>query len=98
MRSLWSLYKSARSQDDDDSDLTSITNSLGTVTIEVASLTTEVATVTGYVVGSLSSRVLNVESASTTIPAAGTMEFDTTRKVVLFSDGTSMFLATGSLA
>lgn len=91
MRSLWSLYKSARSQDDDDSDLTSITNSLGTVT-------TEVATVTGYVVGSLSNRVLNVESASTTIPEAGTMEFDTTRKVALFSDGTSMFLATGSLA
>jgi len=91
MRSIWALYKSARSQDNDDSGITSITNSLG-------ALTTEVGTISGYTVGSASLRVINVASAVTVIPAAGIMQFDTTRKVALFSDGTSMFLATGSLA
>lgn len=52
----------------------------------------------GYVVGSYAMRVLNVASAPTTIPDAGTTYFDTTRKVALYSDGTSMFLATGSIA
>ena len=91
MRSIWSIYKSTRSQDDDDSDITSLTNSLGT-------LTTEVNTVQGYSVGSIAPRVINVASVGASIPAAGTMQFDTTRKVMLVSDGTSMFLATGSLA
>ena len=91
MRSIWGLYKSARTQDDDDSTLTSVVNSLGT-------LTTKVNTTTGYAVGSIAARTINVASVSAIIPAAGVSHFDTTRKVALYSDGTSMFLATGSLA
>lgn len=91
MRSIWRLYQSARSQDNDDSGITGLTNSLTT-------LNTTVNSRNGYNVGSVAPRVINVASAPTTIPDAGTVNFDTTRKCALFSDGTSMFLATGSLA
>lgn len=92
MRSIWGLYKSAKSQDDDDAAITGLTSSLTT-------LTSKVNTVYGSVLGSLNMKVVNVASAPTTIPGAGIIQFDTTRKVIIYSDGTSMFLATtGSCA
>lgn len=92
MRSIWSLYKTARTQDDDDAGITGVTNSLTT-------LNTQVGTLNGYVVGSINMRVTNVATAPTTIPAAGVIQFDSTRKEIIYSDGTSMFLATtGSAA
>lgn len=52
----------------------------------------------GVLVGSNDMRVSNVASPPAAIPSAGIVVYETTRKVPLFSDGTSMFLATGSLA
>jgi len=64
----------------------------------VNSLETQTTSLIGYTAGSAALRVINVVSAPVSIPLAGITYFDTTRKVALYSDGTSMFLATGSLA
>ena len=45
-------------------------------------------------VGSGTMRIANVASVPATIPAAGVTLFDTTRKVLIYSDGSSMFLCT----
>lgn len=84
MRSIHGLYKSARDNDNDDTDLTA--------------LETKVDSHGGVLVGSNNMRISNVASPPATVPSAGTTVYETTRKVPLFSDGTSMFLATGSLA
>lgn len=49
-------------------------------------------------VGSGTMRVSNVASVPTTIPSAGVMHFDTTRKCLVISNGTSFYLGTGSVA
>ena len=85
MRSMWELERTV------DNNNTVLTNSLNT-------LDTKVGSMEGVQIGSNALRVLNVASVSGTIPSAGTVHFDTTRKAALFSDGTSFFLATGSLA
>lgn len=87
MRSIWGLYKTARSQDNDDAGITGLTNSLTT-------LTSKVNTTNGSVIGSIQTRLLNVASVPATIPAAGVTLYDTTRKVLIYSDGSSMFLST----
>lgn len=64
----------------------------------VGSAETRASSLVGVTVGSATMRVINAASVPTTIPTAGTMYFDTTRKVLVVSNGTSMFLATGSVA
>lgn len=91
MRSLWSLYKAARANDDDDTDLTALETNLDT-------LETKVDSHGGVLVGSNNMRVTNVATVPGVIPAAGTMVWDSTLKCALFSDATSFFTAEGSLA
>ena len=109
MKSIWSLYKGERDNADDTASISSraMVSSLTGLTTQVGSKTAissfnaldiKVDSYHGYNVGSVAERVINVASPSAVIPAAGTMTFETTRKIPLFSDGTSMFLATGSLA
>lgn len=84
MRSIHGLYKTARDNDDDDTDLTT--------------LETEVDSQGGALAGSASMVVINVSSTPTSIPAAGTIMFDTTLKCLIVSNATSFFTAEGSLA
>ena len=86
MRSIHSLYKSARDNDDDNTAISS------------RGQASSLETLTGVGVGSGTTRVSNVASPPATIPSAGTMVWETTRKIVLFSDGTSMRTAEGSVA
>ena len=98
MRSIWSIYKGIR---DNDNDNTGIAANLTAATANANSLTTlttKANSMGGTLVGSSTQRVMNVTSPPAVIPAAGTMVWDTTRKCVLFSDATSFFTAEGSLA
>ena len=82
------------------SSLTALTTQVGSKT-DISSfdvLETQMGSYHGYDVGSIAPRVINVATPPAAPLTAGTAFFDTTRKVVLFSDGTSCFLGTGSLA
>ena len=100
MKSIWSLYKAERDNADDTASISSraMVSSLAGLTANVGSANTKAASMGGTLAGSSTMRVINVASPSAVMPVAGTMTFETTRKIPLFSDGTSMFLATGSLA
>ncbi len=72
---------------------------VGSIETRAGSIETRAGSLYNLTVGSASTlRIANVASVGTTIPVAGTIRFDTTRKVLVASDGTSFFLATGSLA
>jgi hypothetical protein len=92
MRSIWGLYKSARDNDDDNTAISSKGQASS-----LDALATKVGSHGGVLVGSNDMRISNVASPPAAIPTAGTVLWSTTSKVAMFSDGTSMFTAEGSL-
>jgi len=98
VRSIWSIYKSARANDNDDTGIAANVTNIAADVSSLAGLTTKVNSQGGTHSGSSTMRVINVASPPAVIPAAGTMVWETTRKIALFSDATSMFTAEGSLA
>ena len=112
MRSIWSLYKAARDNDDDNTliatNVTAIASStiranslavkvdshavqIGSHAIRMGSQDTRIGSYGGTLAGSSTMRVTNVETVPGVVPAAGTMYWDSTLKIALFSDGTSFF-------
>lgn len=94
MKSLWSLERevTANTTTGAANTATGATN-----TGNITTLTTKTSSHDGVIAGSATMRVTNVASVPTSIPGAGVLNFDTTRKCLVVSDGTSVFLATGSL-
>jgi len=97
LRSIWSIYKGTRDNDNDNTGISDNATAITAGASSLAGLTIKANSMGGTLVGSSTMRVMNVTSPPAVIPTAGTMVWETTRKCALFSDGTSMFTAEGSL-
>jgi len=98
LRSIWSIYKAARSNDNDDSGIAANVTGIAANVSSLAGLTIKANSMGGTLVGSSTMRVINVTTAPVAIPLAGTMVWDSTKKCVYVSDGTSFHTTEGSLA
>lgn len=89
MRSIWSINKIA----------VDAQTRVGSAETKADSIAAYVNSMYSSVVGSTAfTRFINVASVPATIPSAGIPYFDTTRKCLVVSNGTSFYLATGSVA
>ena len=98
MRSIWSIYKGVRDNDNDNTGIaTNVTNIAAGVS-SLAGLTIKANSQGGTLAGSSTMRIINVASCPVVIPLAGTMVWDSTKKCVWVSNGTSFHTTEGSLA
>lgn len=93
------VYRIAANADEALVRVGSAETKAGSLSTQIGSVSIRTNSLYDLSVGSASTlRIANVASVGTTIPVAGTVRYDTTRKVLVVSDGTSFFLSTGSLA